>query len=238
MEVKRVQALAALCSLQYKKKLSVEKTLETDFSSNEETEKYIENYVQRENAVTRKRVQNKETAIIEKLNDMTTAEMVRGTTRKPKTTVKEIMNDIGDSLSNLASSYDEQDSEDDDDDETDTELCKRNDDDEPGWVMGTMCRTVQYSMERFCQKQMRLDELTQPGWGDAANYFHEIIMKYGSAELKVPAVVKPQIHTTSATPSPTTFGKRMQTLDIVHEQSQMPAVTSQPGSTQFRLDSE
>jgi len=62
---------------------------------------------------------------------------------------------------------------------------------------------------------MRLDELTQPGWGDAANYFRERYMKYGTAELKVSAVVMPQIDTTATTPSLTTFGEQMQTLDII-----------------------
>jgi len=51
-------------------------------------------------------------------------------------------------------------------------------------------------------------------------------MKYGTAELKVPAVVKPQIDMTAATPSLSTFGELMHTLDIVCRQSQMPAVTS------------
>jgi len=54
---------------------------------------------------------------------------------------------------------------------------------------------------------MRLDELTQQGLGDAANYFHERDIKYGTAELKAPAVVKPQINMTAATPSLTTVGE-------------------------------
>jgi len=62
-------------------------------------------------------------------------------------------------------------------------------------------------------------------------------MKYGTTELKVPAVVKPQIDTTAATPLPTTFGEHMQTLDMVRGQSPMTAVTSQPGSSQMRLGS-
>ena len=93
-------------------------------------------------------------------------------------------------------------------------------------------------MESFRQKQMRLDELTQPGWGDAANYFRERDMRYGTAELKVPAVVKPQIETTAATPSPITVGEHMQTPEIVRGQSEMPAVTSPPGSCQMWLGSE
>jgi len=86
-------------------------------------------------------------------------------------------------------------------------------------------------MESFRQKQMRLDELTQPGWGDAANYFRERDMRYGTAELKVPVVVKPQIEKTAATPSPITVGEHMQTPEIIRGQSQMPAVTSRPGSS-------
>jgi hypothetical protein len=62
-------------------------------------------------------------------------------------------------------------------------------------------------MESFQHKQMRFDEFTQTGWGDAANYIRERDMKYGTAELKVPAVVKPQNDRTAATPSPTTDGE-------------------------------
>jgi len=63
-------------------------------------------------------------------------------------------------------------------------------------------------------------------------------MKYGTTELKVPAVVKPQTATTAATPSPTTIGELMQVLDIVPGQSQMPQVRSQQGSSQTRLGLE
>jgi predicted secreted Zn-dependent protease len=34
--------------------------------------------------------------------------------------------------------------------------------DEPGWVMGTIHKTVQQCMERFRQKQMKYDDLAQP----------------------------------------------------------------------------
>jgi len=44
-------------------------------------------------------------------------------------------------------------------------------DDEPGWVMGTITKTELQRMERFWQKQVKLHELTQPGWEDAADYF-------------------------------------------------------------------
>jgi len=70
-------------------------------------------------------------------------------------------------------------------------------------------------MESFRQNQKRLDELTQQGLGDAANYFHERDMKYGTAEWKVQVVVGPQIVIPAASPSPTTSGEHVQTLDIV-----------------------
>jgi len=64
-------------------------------------------------------------------------------------------------------------------------------------------------------------------------------MKYGTAKLKVPVVVKPQIEMTAATPSLRTFRElSMQTVDIVCGQSQMLAVTSRPESSQMRLGSE
>jgi len=232
LKAERVRALGALRSVRSKQKLTAEKRQEMHFLSNEEKKKWIEDVVERETAVARKRLQEAETSMMQELKDITTE------TGKPKRMFEEMLNAIGDSLSDLASSDDEQDGEDEEDDEVDTELGKVSDDDEPGWVMGTISKTVQHRMESFRQKQMRLDELTQPGWWDAANYLRERAMKYGTAELNVPAVVTPRIDTTAASASPTTAGEHMQTLDIVRGQLEMPAVTSQPGSSQTRLGSE
>jgi hypothetical protein len=208
----RVRALGGLRILRSKKKLVAEKRQETHFLSNEEREKWIEDFVERETAVARKRVQDTETAIMQ---DMTTAANGGVTTGKPKTTFEEMSNAIGVSRSDLASSDDEQDGKDEEDDEENTELGKISDDEEPGWVMDTITKTVQHRMETFRQKQMGLDQLTQPGWGDAANRFRERYMKYGTAELKLVAVVKPQKDTTAARPSPTIVGQHTQTLEIV-----------------------
>jgi len=108
---------------------------------------------------------------MQQLKGMTTA------TGKPETTFEEILNAVGDSLIDLASSDDKQDGEDEGDDEEDTELSNLSDENEPRWVMGTISKTVQHRMESFGQKQMGHDELTQQGWGDAANYFHQRDMK-------------------------------------------------------------
>jgi len=125
--------------------------------------------VERETTVARKRVEDAEIAIKQEQDDMRNAEKGGLTTTKPETTFQEMLSAIRDSLSDLASSEDEEDGEADNDDEEDPAGDKLSKDDEPGWVMGTISKTVQYRMERFRQKQMKLDELTQPGWGDAAD---------------------------------------------------------------------
>jgi len=57
-----------------------------------------------------------------------------------------MLNVIGDSLSDLASCEDEKVGEDDDDDEEDSGIGKLTEEDEPGWVMGTISKTVQHFM--------------------------------------------------------------------------------------------
>ena len=127
--------------------------------------------------MARHRVQDAETLIMQEQEHMGNVEKGRSTTTKPEITFEEILNVIGDSLSDLASSEDEEDGEDEDDDEEDTGHRKLSEDDEPGWVMGTISSTVQHLMESLGQKQMRLDQLTPLGWGDVANYFRERDMK-------------------------------------------------------------
>jgi len=221
LEAEKVWASGALRRLPSKKNLSPEKWREMHFPSNEKKEKWIQDYVDRETAVERKRVEDAETAIMQEQEDMRNVEMAQSTAKQPETTFEELLNAIGYSLSNLASSEDEADGEGKDDDEENTELGKLSKDDEPGWVMGTISKMVQHCMESFRQKQMRRDTLTQTGWGDAADLFSEREVKYGMTELMVPAVVKPQTVTTTATPSRTTFGELMQVHDIVPRQSRM-----------------
>jgi len=167
LEAERVRALGALCSLRSKKKLAAEKRQEKLFLSNEEKEKWIEDYVEIETAGARKRVEDAEAAVQQEQDDMMNAEIAGLTFREPEQMLDEMLVAIGDSLSDLASSDDGEDGEDEDDEET--ELGRLSEDDEPGWVMGKITKTVQQRMERFRQKPMKLDELTQPGWEDAAD---------------------------------------------------------------------
>ena len=78
---------------------------------------------------------------------------------------------------------------------------------------------------------MWLDKRTQPGWGDAVEYFNETDKTYGTAELKVQVVVKLQTDMTAATPLPTTSLELIQSLEIVPGQYEMPQVASRPGCT-------
>jgi len=78
---------------------------------------------------------------------MTHAEIAGLTSRELEKTFEEMPVAIRGSLSDLANSDAGEDGEDEDDDET--EQGKLSEDDEPGWVMGTITKTVQLCMERF-----------------------------------------------------------------------------------------
>jgi len=137
---------------------------------------------------------------------------------------------IGASLSDIVSSDDGEDGEDEYDQET--EQGKLSEDDEPGWVMGTITKTVQLRMERYRQWKMKFDELTQPGWEDEADYFGERDEKYGTSESRVPVVVQPQTKDDVPPHPPTSFPDLMESLDIVPGISQG---TSRPGCSHIRL---
>ena len=96
---------------------------------------------------------------------------------------------------------------------------------------------IQHWMECFRQKQMKLHELIQPCWEDVPNYSRERDKIYGTAKLKVAAVIQPQTDDGTAIPSPTTFGEPMETLDSITSESRMPQVASRPGSCHMRLRS-
>jgi hypothetical protein len=162
-----------------KKRLAAVKRRETHFLSNQEKETWIEDFVERETAGVRKQVEDAEAAVQPEQDDMTHAELAGLTFRKPKKMFEEMLVAIVDSLSDLTSSEDGEDGEDEDDEET--EQGKLSKDDEPVWVMGTITKTVQQRMQRFRQKQIKFDQLTQPGWEDAADNFRERDKKYGKS---------------------------------------------------------
>jgi hypothetical protein len=183
-------------------------------------------HADRETAQAIQRVQEAETAIMHKQEYMEHVEKGQSTTSHLEIISDMMLNTIKDSLSDLAHSEDAGDGEDEDDDEEDTGLGGVSEDDKPGWVMGTSSKTVQYCMGCFRQMQMKLDQLMQSGWRDAANKFQKRDMRYRTTELKLLAVGEPQSDTTAAIQSLTTFGEFLQDQDIVPGQTQMPQVTS------------
>jgi hypothetical protein len=160
---------------------------------------------------------------------------VKLTSREPEKPFEEMLVAIGDSLSDLASSDNAEDGEDEDDEET--EQGKLSEDDEPGWVMGTITKTVKQHMEKFRQKQMILHELSEPRWEDAADYFRERDKKYGTSELRVLAVMQLQTNDDVPAPPPTLFGELMESLDIDPGISERAQGTSRTESSHIRLGS-
>jgi len=117
LEEETVGALGALRNLQSKKRLAVEKRRDPHFFSNQGREKWIEDYVERETAVSRKPVHDPQTALMQEHEHMVNVKKGQSTTTKLEIPLKEMLKAIGDSLSDLASSKDKEDREDEDDDE-------------------------------------------------------------------------------------------------------------------------
>ena len=145
----------------------------------------------------------------------------------------EIMVAIGDSLSDLASSDNGGDGHNANDEET--EQGQLSEDDGPGWVMGTITKTVQLHMERFRQQEKKVEELTQPGSQEAAYYLREIDGKHGTSGLWVPAVFGAHRIDDAASLAATTIGELVECLDSLPGIAQMPPGTSRPGSSHIKL---
>ena len=214
----------------------MEKWQEAHCLSNADQEHWIHHPLDRDTAGARKRVEDAETAIKQEQEDTRNAEDVGLTPRQSEKMIEKMFDGIRDSLRDLARSDDEEARGDQHDE--DTELCKLSKDDKPGWVIATIMKTVQQRMGKFQKKQMKLWELTKLGWGDNADYFRESDQIHRTAKLSVPASIKLQMDEVSAALAPTTFGQRMETLDIILVISQMPQGTSRWGGSRVRLDSE
>jgi len=65
-------------------------------------------------------------------------------------------------------------------------------------------------MEGCRSKQMKLDKLTHPGCEDTAEDFRERDRKYGTVDVKVPAVVKLQPDDSAGARGHTTSGEHME----------------------------
>jgi hypothetical protein len=98
--------------------------------------------VDRETTEAMKQVEDAEPVIDQKQEDMWHAEEKELTTRKHKKTFGEILNTMWDSLSDLASSDNEEDEEDKGYGLENTELGTWSEDDKPGWVLSQLTKTL------------------------------------------------------------------------------------------------
>jgi len=91
LEAETVPALGALRRLRINKKLAAEKWQETHFLRNEEKEKWIEDYVERETAGARKRVEHSEAASQQEQQDTKTDDNARLRNREPEKAFQEMI---------------------------------------------------------------------------------------------------------------------------------------------------
>jgi len=64
---------------------------------------------------------------------------------------------------------------------------------------------------------MTLELFIQPGWGDAADYYHERDQMYSTSELRILVVVKPQRNADAATSAPTHLQSLVSVLILSQE---------------------
>jgi len=143
---------------------------------------------------------------------------------------------VGDSVSDIVTSDDWEDGEDEHDEEA--EQRQLSEDDQPGWVMGIITKTLPRAMDRVRKMQIKLDDLTQLGWEDSADYICQEDTKYGTSCLRVPEVVQPPTDDEVAAPAATPFGVLMECLDIVCALSQLPQGISREGCNDMRPGSQ
>jgi len=93
------------------------------------------------------------TVIIQMQVDMRNAEQGGLTVRKLENTIEAMLNIFGDSLSDVATSDDEEDGEGDDEDEEDLKLGKLSEVEKPSWLMGITTRIVQ--QRKMCFSRSR-----------------------------------------------------------------------------------
>jgi len=127
LEAETARALGALRSLRSKKEVAAGKSQEMHFSSDDQTKKRVEDYVEGETAGARQRVEDAEAAVQQEEEDMEKAENAGLMNRQYNHTVRDMMVAIGDSLSDLANSNHGEDGEDEDDEETGHGLLRKDD---------------------------------------------------------------------------------------------------------------
>jgi hypothetical protein len=187
-EAERVRALGALRVLRARKRKAAAEMAENKREmSEEEKQKWIDDYVHSQTAKARERLTKAEEAVQEEL-----ATDIGGlASLKRKKIFDEMLKAIGESIDDVVASDDDDDDDDDDDEEGEEEEdddALSDEEDEPGAAIGTLPKAIEARLQGFRMKRLKLDELTRPGWPDAAEYFRKRDEKYGVAESVMPTV--------------------------------------------------
>ena len=182
IESERIRALQALRTLRSKKKAKAAASKDTVSMTQQEREKWIEDYVERETAVARRRVEEADAAW-ELEKERLAAEALDGasTASKSKTTFAEMLKGIDDSIDDIATSdEDDEDDEDEDEEEDDIEGEIKADGtmDISDGPAGVVEERAQKRIDTFREMCKQIDEVTRPGWEAAENYFRERDKKY------------------------------------------------------------
>jgi len=94
-------------------------------------------------------VEDAETMIEQEQEDWKNAEKAQLIIRKSDNAFQEVLDAIWDSMNDLRSSENEEDVENTEDIAEDIELANLSEDDKPGWVIGTISKTVQHQMRSY-----------------------------------------------------------------------------------------
>jgi hypothetical protein len=130
-----------------------------------------------------------------------------------KMTFEVMMEAIRDSVDDVTTSDEEDDHYDNISDGQDYDDAKLSDDDAPGWVVGTINKSVQERLETVPMKRIKLQELTTLAWAEAEADFTIRNRKYGTTKLKILTVVT--LNTTINTANTSIFGHFRDALNRV-----------------------
>lgn len=184
IESERIRAHNNLRALKCKKRKKAEGSEEIRDMDSDQRDKWIEDYVERETAAARKRAEEADLAWAlekERLASVSAVDQHPETAESARS-FNQMLEDIGESIDDVATSGEEdEDNEDDDDDEEDEEDIEGESDEEEGsgWVPDIVQKSAQRRIDAFREKCMWIEEMTRSGWEDADKYFRERDEKYG-----------------------------------------------------------
>jgi hypothetical protein len=183
-EAERVRAMSALRTLKSKKKKAAE-AMKLKGMSEDARRKWIDDYVERETEVARRRVEAADAAVKEDMERQYATSAQMPPAANPKKTFEELLALVGDDIDNVVPS------DDDDDEEEDEELDSDEDEDihdgsldEDGFVPGQINKTTMAEITAARARTSRMFELTKEGYAEAEAFWRKRDQEVGVDTLK------------------------------------------------------